>query len=201
VRRLRHVIPDTWTRDQLVAVMAWLEEHGALDALAATPEGSGLTSVARRLRRDLASLRAPPVTFTIPAGWERVETAEALWSAGRMLRNCLAFGAYGTGERIEAMMTGREVYLLNATHEAVVRLRHVGGRAWSLVETGARANAVMAATVERDLADALRCAGVVLLMDDVGSALDHLLRPLRRRPDLVDAEDVDAQDGAREAAA
>jgi hypothetical protein len=200
LRRVCRAIPDSWTRDQLAMVLDWLEDMSALHHLAGTPPDAGLNAIARRLRLDLRSLRAPPAPFEIPEGWHQVGDIEELWAVGRKLENCIALSRYGSGERVADLMSGRDVYLFNASSNALFQLRHMGGHTWACVESGGRRNRLLGQEIERGLADGLRRSGVFYLKDDLGSALGALLRPLRARPDLDDAEDEDGREEAQEAA-
>jgi hypothetical protein len=194
VQRVCRAIPDSWTRAKLSTAITWLDEQGALAHLSATPRVAGLSAIARRLRRDLATLRAPQAPFSIPADWAQIDTVDGLWAVGRELENCLAFAHYGACERVPDLLTGRDVYLFSRALRVVFRLRHMGGRTWACVERGGHRNKSLKPEVIRGLADALRACGVVYLDDDLGTALEHLIRPLRARPDLADAEDAEDAD-------
>jgi len=191
IRRVRPLVTDQWTRDKMSAVLLWLQEQKALRHLAMLPEGAGRQAIARRLRDDLAALRAAPCPLALPDGWEHLSTPGALWQTGIALQNCVTIGSYGSAARLLGLLAGTDLYLLQREAELLVHLRHAGGRLWALVEAAGKGNRQVNEQVENGLIAYLTRGGAVILPIGLEGSLDTLLSGLRRSKANPDDDDHD----------
>jgi hypothetical protein len=204
VRHARRALAGNYDRERLETVVQVLHRMGLLRDLAALPDGSGASAVARRAAADLGRAEAPAIEFPIAPGWALVRRLADLWAHGERMNLCLRPGLYGAGDYAVSMLMGRSIFLYCAEPELLVQFRHLLVDTWTLAECSAARHARVPDGPIRELTTYVESAGIALLPVLTGAAMDSILRPLRSKdrdvPDLLEPEFAADDEGGDDAA-
>lgn len=183
IRRARHAVPHEQERRRLETLIAVLRRLDMLHDLDAIPDGAGRQAVAKRAAADLGRLEpSGDVEFPIPQQWVRVQNLQNLWRIANSARFCIRPGQWGAGDYALSFLMDRSIFLYHPEPPGLLaQFREMVAGFWVLAQCKGAGNRPAPRSIVRELTNYVEQAGVSLLPDSLGDAMDTVLSPLRTR--------------------